>query len=157
MTFAAGLAVGFLPQWSRARDLSTQLDAARYELEVSRLQSTLGAALAELDRGNYERARQLTSSFYAGLEDLEGRVRDDAQAEVLADLSRGRDEVITLLSRAVPEVRSRLAIMYTRYFTAMEPLGRRYGGALTTSPDEGAPRPGEGSGGAEPDSAARGY
>ncbi len=136
--FAAGLLSGFLPQWLKARGLASELEAARYELEVSRLQSTLGAALAEADRGNYERARQLASSFYTGLEALEGRVLDDAQAEVLGDLSRGRDETITLLSRALPEARGRLANLYARYFAAMEPLGRSGGGSLTTSPEQGA-------------------
>ena len=142
--FAVGFATGFLPQWQKARDLSTELAGVRYDLEISRLQSTLGAALAEVDRGNYERARQLTSVFYVGLDGLQDRVPDAAQSAVIADLSGGRDEVITLLSRAVPEVRSRLAIMYTRYFTAMEPLGRQYGGAMTTSPED-APGPGAGS------------
>lgn len=137
--FLVGVAVGFVPQWFESRRLASALETAHYERDVSRLQSTLGAALAEVDRGNYERARQLTSSFYVGLDGLEDRVNNEAQTAVLEELARGRDEVITLLSRAAPEARSRLAIMLTRYFTAMEPMGQEYRGSLTTSPEDGPP------------------
>ncbi|MEN8376210.1 MAG: hypothetical protein ABFS34_12245 [Gemmatimonadota bacterium] len=139
LVFVLGLGIGFVPQWLKARGLSDDLGVARHELEVSRLQSTLGAALAEAERGNHERARQLTSAFYVGADEIEEVIVDDAQRDVIAGLLAERDEVITLLSRAAPEARGRLGVMYLRYFIAMEPLGREYGGSLAPSPDEGTP------------------
>jgi len=137
--FALGLAIGFVPQWLTSRDLRGRLDEAAYRLEVARLQSTLGAALAGVEAGEYERARQLASSFYTGLEALEGEVRDEAQTVVLDDIALGRDQMITLLSRAEPEARGRLAAVYSRYFAAMEPVGPELRGPATRTPAPGAP------------------
>lgn len=151
--FALGLAIGFVPQWLTSRDLRGQLDEATHRLEVARLQSTLGAALAEVEAGQYERARQHASSFYTGLEALKGEVRDEAQAVVLDDIALGRDHMITLLSRAEPEARGRLAAVYSRYFAAMEPVGPERGGPATQTPAPGAPVEEPASGeGAEPGS-----
>lgn len=148
--FALGLAIGFVPQWLTSRDLRGRLDEATHRLEVARLQSALGAALAEVEAGEYERARQLASSFYTGLDALEGEVRDEAQALVLADIALGRDQMITLLSRADPEARGRLAAVYSRYFAAMEPVGPERPGPATQTPAPGAQpeRPPSGEGGA---------
>lgn len=149
--FALGLAIGFLPQWRTSRDLRERLDEVTHRLEVARLQSALGAALAEVEAGEYERARQLASSFYTGLEALEGEVRDEAQTVVLDDIALGRDQMITLLSRAEPEARGRLAAVYSRYFAAMQqpdpegpaPPATAAPGTRPEEPAAGAGEPGD--------------
>jgi hypothetical protein len=133
----AGIAVafflGFLPQWSRARGLERELGDTRFELEIARLQGRLGAALAESQRSNYERARQLMTGFFSGVQQNLGRVEDPAQQQELRAILGQRDEIITLLSRAEPESTQRLMLLYTRYFAAMDPAGQATPTALTPS------------------------
>lgn len=127
-------ALGFFPQWLRARRLSGELAETRRELEVARLEGVLGAALAESLRSNYERARQLMTGFFTELqgsiEELDDRGREREMRAILAQ----RDEIITLLSRAEPESTQRLMLIYTRYFAAMDPAAKRVPGAVTPSP-----------------------
>lgn len=129
--------IGFIPSWSRSRALERELRETRFELEMARLQGRLGAALAEASRSNYERARQLMTGVFSGLQENVGRVRDTAQQRELQLVLQQRDEIITLLSRAEPESTQRLMLLYTRFFAAVDPLGREAPTALTPSPAEG--------------------
>ena len=116
--------LGFYPQWSRARALSRDLSATRFELQLSRLEGRLGAALAESLRGNYERSRQMMADFFTELQSTVGRVENARQRQTLDGILAQRDEIITLLSRAQPESTQRLMLLYTTYFAAIDPAGR---------------------------------
>ncbi len=113
-----------LPQWSRARRLAGELERTRHELKFARLEGRLGAALSESLRSNYERARQLMVDFYGELQGAVGSVRDPEQRRALDAILRERDEIITLLARANQTSTQRLMLLYTAYFTAMDPAGR---------------------------------
>ncbi|MEX2572372.1 MAG: hypothetical protein WD737_13820 [Gemmatimonadota bacterium] len=123
--------IGFLPQWSRARSLEETVSETRLELSLHELGGRLGAALAESQRGNYERARQLMTGFYSQLQDRIPQIGDPAQRQMLTGLLEQRDEIITLLSRAEPESTSRLNMMYSNYFAAVHPVGRATPEAVT--------------------------
>jgi hypothetical protein len=129
--------LGFLPQWSRARNASRELAETRQELRIARLESRLGAALTESLRGNYERARQLTAEFYTGLQGAVGQVEDPARRRALEGVQAQRDEMITLLSRAQPESTQRLMLLYTAYHAAVDPADR----PLVTPPPPALPAP----------------
>lgn len=126
--------IGFLPQWVRVRSMDRALTETRYELSLLDLGGRLGAALAEAQRGNYERARQLMTGFFSGVQTQLDLSADPALRQELLPLLQQRDELITLLSRAEPEATSRLNLMYTRYFAAVHPLGREAPAAVTPSP-----------------------
>lgn len=127
--------LGFVPQWLRVRSLDSQLNESRYELALLELEGRAGAALAEAQRGNYERARQLMTGFFSGLQGRTVTFEPSARQEVEAIL-RQRDEIITLLSRAEPEAVSRLNLIYTRYFAIAHPLGREAPASVTPSPSD---------------------
>ncbi|HEX5726016.1 MAG TPA: hypothetical protein VFX98_11160 [Longimicrobiaceae bacterium] len=116
--------LGFYPQWSRARGLSRELRATRYELRMARLEGRLGAALSESLRSNYERSRQLMADFFSELQESVGQEPDARKRRALEGILAQRDEIITLLSRAQPESTQRLMLAYTTYFAAMDPAGR---------------------------------
>lgn len=126
-------ALGFFPQWSRAGSLEAELEQARHELTMARLEGRLGAALAESQRSNYERARQLMADFYPDLQDNLTRVENPADRRALQAILNQRDEVITLLSRAEPESTQRLMLLYTQYFEAIDPAAGT-APAVTPSP-----------------------
>jgi Tfp pilus assembly protein FimT len=127
-------ALGFFPQWLRARGLAGELRQTRHELRMARLEGVLGAALAESLRGNYERSRQLMADFFPRLQEAAKGVEDAKQRRELEAVLAQRDEVITLLSRAQPESTQRLMLIYTRYFAAVDPAAKSAPNAVTPSP-----------------------
>ena len=130
----AAFLIGFLPQWFRARGLAEELEEVRFELEMAQLEGLLGAALAEAGRSNYERARQLLTQFYPELQDNLAQVEDPADRRALQGILNQRDEIVTLLSRAEPESMQRLLLLYTQYFSAIDPAGTTVPTAVTPSP-----------------------
>ncbi len=124
----AALMVGYLPQRGAVRQARETLEVTEsrvaqleQELAATRLASRLGAALAEAQRGNFERARQLTSSFYTDLAAVRSVRTDSLSGETMAEIESQRDDIITLLSRAVPESMQRLALITTSYYAAIDP------------------------------------
>jgi hypothetical protein len=124
---AAGLLIafllGFVPTYAAKRHAQHELEAARLELRLSRLQGRLGAAMAESLRSNYERARQLMAGYFSDLQGAVGQVENPAEKQALNAILAQRDEMITLLSRAQPESTQRLMLLYTQMFAATDPQG----------------------------------
>ena len=111
--------LGFVPMWFKASNAIEQRDAAQREVRLGQLQSTLGSAMVDVQRGEYEPARQLTSDFYTNLRsqiDAENAsVFTPAQRETLRPLLAERDEVITLLARSDRATVDRLFAIYSSY------------------------------------------
>ncbi len=111
--------LGFLPTWFRSAEAIEQRDAAQRGVRLAQLKNTLAAAVIDVQRGNYEPARQLTSDFYT---DLRREIQTDetslftpAQREGLRSLLVQRDELITLLARSDPTATDRLLSIYSAY------------------------------------------
>jgi uncharacterized membrane-anchored protein YhcB (DUF1043 family) len=133
--------IGYLVSWSSVRALDrrltttqTELETTRHELEVYRLQARLGAALAEAQRSNYERSRQLMTQVFSGLQENLGAFDDPSRREAAERILSQRDEIITQLSRAEPESTQRLTLLYTQWFSAVDPLGREAPAPATVTP-----------------------
>jgi hypothetical protein len=111
--------LGFVPMWFKASRAIEQRDAAQRGVRLAQLKDTLAAAVIDVQRGEYEPARQLTSDFYTN---LRGQVDGDnaslftpAQREGLRPLLLQRDELITLLARSDPAATDRLHNVYSAY------------------------------------------
>jgi len=111
--------LGFLPMWLKAGEAMEQRDAAQRELRLIQLQNTLGAAIVNVQRGEHELARQVTSGFYTNLRGQidagNESVFTSEQREKLRPLLTERDDVITLLARSDPASADRLFDVYSRY------------------------------------------
>jgi hypothetical protein len=127
VAFGIGAAWQFA-QANRARGelatLQAEMEGVRSELALERLHSTLALATVAAQLGNYERARQLTSDFFSGLQEHSASAPMAAQT-TFDGLLGSRDAMITSLSRAQPEAGLDLARMLGRY---REALGRETGG-----------------------------
>ena len=127
VAFGIGAAWQFA-QANRARaelaTLEAEMEGVRSELALERLHSTLALATVAAQLGNYERARQLTSDFFSGLQEHSASAPMAAQT-TFDGLLGSRDAMITSLSRAQPEAGLDLARMLGRY---REALGRETGG-----------------------------
>jgi hypothetical protein len=115
--------LGFVPMWLKARGSATELEIARRELSLSKLQNTIASAALDARRGDYEPARQAASSFFTSLsaETDKGTssALTDSQKQSIQPLFAGRDELITLLARSDPASADRLADLYASYRKAM--------------------------------------
>ena len=111
--------LGFVPMWLKSSDAIEQRDASQREVRLSQLQNTLAAAMVDVQRGEYEPARQLTSDFYTNLRSqidaANASVFTPAQRETLRPLLAERDEVITLLARSDRAAVDRLFAIYSSY------------------------------------------
>ena len=118
-----GFLLGFVPMWLKARGSATELEIARRELSLSKLQNTIASAALDARRGDYEPARQAASSFFSSLsaetEKGSGSALTDSQKQNIQPLFAGRDELITLLARSDPASADRLADLYASYRKAM--------------------------------------
>ena len=59
--------LGFVPMWFKATQAIEQRHAAQRGVRLAQFQNTLGSAVIDVQRGQYEPARQLTSDFYTNL------------------------------------------------------------------------------------------
>ena len=111
--------LGFGPMWFQSTRAIEQRDAAQRGVRLAQLENTLSAAVIDVQRGQYEPARQLTSDFYI---DLRRQLDTDnasiftpSQREGLRSLLAERDELITLLARSDPAATDRLFNLYSTY------------------------------------------
>src|SRR5688500_5518156 len=119
-TFSLGFfLLGFVPMWLKASSAIEQRDADHREVRLGQLQCSLGAAMVDVQRGEYEPARQLTSDFYTNLRSqidaANVSVFTPSQRETLRPLLAERDEVITLLARSDRAAVDRLFAIYSSY------------------------------------------
>ena len=111
--------LGFLPMWFKSSQAIEQRDAAQRGVRLAQLQNSLAAAVIDVQRGDYEPARQLTSDFYTNLrrevETDNASLFTPGQRVGLRSLLAERDELITLLARRDPAATERLFNVYSTY------------------------------------------
>jgi len=115
----AGLLLGFVPTWVKARQCAGSLAEAEQNAGLARMQSQLASAAIDARRGDYEPARQAASQFFTSLR----AEADRGEASALTPAQRGgvqplfveRDEIITLLARNDPASADRLSDLYASY------------------------------------------
>lgn len=120
ITLALGFfMLGFVPMWLKVSQAVEQRNVAQREVRLTQLENSLASATVEVQRGNYELARQTTSDFYSNLHPLldaqDLSVFTSSQRNKLEPLLTQRDEVITLLARSDPAASDRLFAIYTSF------------------------------------------
>lgn len=119
-TIAVGFfLLGFVPMWFKTDAAIEQRDAAQRAVRLAQLHNTLATAVIDVQRGQFEPARQLTSDFYTNLrrqvDGDGGTLFTASQREGLVSLLTERDELITLLARSDPSAIERLVRVYSTY------------------------------------------
>lgn len=116
--------LGLVPMWLTARSRAKERDDAMRELRMSKMENNLSSAVINARRGEYEAARQATSSFLTSIGaqcDVSTEPSDltRAQCDTLKPALDQRDEVITLLARSDPASADRLTNIYVLHQKAM--------------------------------------
>jgi hypothetical protein len=111
--------LGFVPMWLSNRQLAADLANRDKEIRRSRIQNSLTAATIYARRGEYETARQNTSSFFTDVRTEMDKGNDGVLTEQerigLNRVMAERDEIITLLSRNDPAAAERLSNAFIEY------------------------------------------
>ena len=111
--------LGFVPTSLKTSRAIEQRDAAQRGVRLAQLQNTLAAAVIDVQRGQYEPARQLISDFYTNLrrqvDGDNGSLFTPAQHEGVRYLLAERDELISLLARSDPAAADRVFNVYSNY------------------------------------------
>ena len=119
--------LGFVPMWFKATRAIEQRDAAQRAVRLGQLQQTLASAVIDVQRGQYEPARQLTGDFYTNLrrqiDGDSGYLFTSSQRDSFRSLLSHRDEVITLLARSDPAATDRLFNVYATYYKLADNRG----------------------------------
>ena len=117
--------LGFVPMWIMFRDSSSRLSAATHELNLARAQSALTSAVVDVQRGDYEPAREAISTFFSSLraetDSGAASILSPAQREAVQPLFDRRDEIITMLARSDPASLAQLSDLYVSYRVIMNP------------------------------------
>jgi len=111
--------IGFVPMWLSNRQLNRSLQEKDKENRRARIQNVLASAAIYARRGEYETARQNTSSFFTEI----SQELDKGESSILTEQERlglntvmaERDEMITLLSRNDPAAGERLSNVFVEY------------------------------------------
>jgi hypothetical protein len=115
--------LGLLPMWWSKSSVAYELEQAKLELRRQQIHNTLSSAAIYARRGEYETARQNASSFFTEMQSELGNtnsaVFNAAQRTQIPSIISGRDDVITLLSRADPASAERLSDIYVTYRSAI--------------------------------------
>lgn len=121
---AALLAFGLGAGWQllRATRLESSLATSERELELRRIENTLALATLEAQRGRYEDARHLTSSFFSEFQASTEQWPPEARGAFNQILAT-RDSSITALSRSDPGAAALLEQLWVKYRVALgEPV-----------------------------------
>ena len=132
-----GVLIGFVPMWVRERAGATEASAAATRADLTRsvdalaatvveenlnlavMQNALASATIDVQRGDYESARQYASSFFTALraevDKGDGSALSPAQRDGVQPLFAMQDEVITLLARNDPAAAGRFSDLYVSF------------------------------------------
>jgi len=96
----AAFLLGFAPVWLKYRECSASLSEAEQQLSLARRQNTLGSAVIDARRGDYEPARQAASDFFTSLR----TETDRGNESVLSQAQRGGVQALFNLKNARKKV-----------------------------------------------------
>jgi hypothetical protein len=115
---------GFVPMWLSVRNTRDELRETNQRLNLSQIETSMGAAAIDARRGDYENARREASQFFTSLQEEVDRGAQSAlnlvQREKATPLLSQRDALITLLARGDPASADRLSDLYVGYRAAIQ-------------------------------------
>jgi RecA/RadA recombinase len=106
--FAAGLLIGFIPQYSKARHFEGQANSCNARLELGQIQRSAALAYVSATQQNYGTAAGYANQLFDQAQQLSGSKTDPAVHAMLADVLSARDKIMNDLSKANAQVVSEL-------------------------------------------------
>jgi hypothetical protein len=102
-----GFLLGFIPEYSKIRELQTQLespqktiDELKVQIQMGELRDAVGLMYLELSRQNFGLARDDASAYYNKLKDLISETNDPALKKSLTELAATQEALTGSLATA---------------------------------------------------------
>lgn len=135
VAFAAGYLYGTIPASRQAADAQATLEAAKVEtaraadeirataskLKLADLGAKLGRIYAEVQQQNFGVANEKATPFFNGLQELlnSSPELEASERAALREVLARRDEVISELAKASPEIKNKMAQLYLKYLSIL--------------------------------------
>lgn len=105
--------IGFVPAYTRANSLQSELDTAQHELNMARLRDQVSLTYFEAADKNYGLAIETSTRFFDRVRELAPRVNPAAR-EAFNGLLGYRDKITASLAKADPAALDQLRDLYAK-------------------------------------------
>jgi len=102
--FLAGLLVGFIPQYLKARDLKRQVDVCNAAYQLAEVRRSAALTYVAATQLNYGTASVYAHRFFDQVRQLAGTTSDPSGRSMLSDVLASRDKITTDLAKGDPQV-----------------------------------------------------
>jgi hypothetical protein len=106
--FVAGLLIGFIPQYVKARDLKRQVNVCNGAFQLAEVRRSATLTYVSATQLNYGTAAKYANQFFDQVRQLAATTSDSSGRAMLADVLSARDKIMNDLSKADPQVVSEL-------------------------------------------------
>lgn len=104
LLFLAGLVVGFVPQYLKARDLSRQVKVCNAAFQLAEVRRFAALTYVSATQLNYGTATGYAHQFFNQVRQLAATTSDPAGRSMLSDVLSSRDKITTDLAKGDPQV-----------------------------------------------------
>jgi len=104
LLFLAGLLVGFVPQYLKARDLKRQVDVCNAAYQLAEVRRSAAVTYVAATQLNYGTATTYAHRFFDQVRQLAGTISDPSGRSMLSDVLSSRDKITTDLAKGDPQV-----------------------------------------------------
>jgi hypothetical protein len=104
LLFLAGLLVGFVPQYLKARDLSRQVKVCNAAFQLAEVRRSAALTYVSATQLNYGTATGYAHQFFNQVRQLAATTSDPAGRSMLSDVLSSRDKITTDLAKGDPQV-----------------------------------------------------
>jgi hypothetical protein len=115
--------IGFVPQYSRANRLDSELRQSREAYAGADLRDLIGLAYLQANQKNYGLAAETTSQFFNRVREVANQTQDAARRKSLEDLLASRDRITAQLAKGDPAVTGDLQDLFIKTRTVTRGAG----------------------------------
>jgi hypothetical protein len=108
LVFVAGLLIGFVPQYLKARDLKRQVSVCNAAYQLAEVRRSAALTYVAATQLNYGTASGYANQFFDQVRHLEASTSDDSGRSMLSNVLSSRDKITADLAKGDPQVVSDL-------------------------------------------------
>jgi hypothetical protein len=102
--FLAGLLVGFIPQYIKARDLKRQVNVCNAAYQLAEVRRSAALTYVSATQLNYGTASVYANRFFDQVRQLAATTSDSSGRSMLSDVLASRDKITADLAKGDPQV-----------------------------------------------------
>lgn len=104
LLFVAGLLLGFVPQYLKARDLKRQVSVCNAAYQLAELRRSAALTYVTATQLNYGTAQGYANQFFEQAQNLAANTSDVSGRSMLSNVLSSRDKITADLAKGDPQV-----------------------------------------------------